>query len=551
MSASDKKKTRKAQAADFLTERQQAEQAEAKKLRIYTITFVVAMLLVVVIALGVLGVRAVNNSGIIQKNTVAAKVGDVELNSVELSYYYTDAVNEYYSDMYSQFSDSTETYLNAMGLDLHTALDEQVQDEETGTTWADYFLDLALTQAKNDYAIAALAEADEDFKLDEDQQQSLDNMASNLTAYATLYGLSNADQYLRAMYGYGSDVESYKAYTERSIVASAYNAAHYEELSYDDPALRAYEEDKYDEYSSFTYDYSYMSYTEFRQGGTEAEDGNKTYSAEEDNAAREAVKAAAEKMAMAKDLEEMKKIAETIQVNEDSEVVVNSQADQLYTAINAKLVEWLADSERKDGDIAAIPNEGTVTAEDGTETTVVNGYYVALFHSKNENKDAMSNVRHLLVEFECEEEGEHDHEDYTDEEKAAAKTEAEGYLKTWSEGEKTEESFIELVKEHSDDTSASEGGLFENVNPGSNYVPNFLNWSIDDARKPGDCEVIESEYGYHVMYYVGDSEMTYRDYMISEELREKDHEEWYNTAVDAVEAKLLNTSKMELGLTLA
>ena len=550
MSASDKKKIRKAQTSDFLTERQQAEQAEAKKLRIYTITFVTAMLLVVVIALGVLGVRAVNNSGIIQKNTIAATIGDNKLNSVEMGYYYTDTVNQYYSDMYTQFGESTETYLQAMGLDLHTPLDEQEQDSETGTTWAEYFMDMAITQAKNDYAMAAAADA-ESFKLGDEEQASLDNAEANLNTYATLYGFSNADQYLRAMYGYGSNVESYKAYSQRSAVAAAYIATHYEDLTYDDAALRSHEKDSFDKYSSFTYDSSYLSYTEFREGGEEDAEGNKTYTNEEDDAARAALKAAAEDMATATSLEELKAKAETVKVNENSEVVVNSYENQLYSAINSTLAEWLADSERKEGDIAAIPNEVTTENEDGTETTTVNGYYVALYHSKNENKDAMSNVRHLLVAFECAEEGEHDHEEFSDEEKAAAKTEAEGYLKTWIEGEKTEESFIELVKEHSDDTSASEGGLFENVNPSSNYVPNFLNWSIDNARKPGDCEVIETEYGYHVMYYVGDTEMTYRDYMISEEMRAKDHEEWYNGIIDAVEAKVGNTSKMNLGLTLA
>ena len=40
MSASSKKKIRKEQNADLMTERQLKEQAEAKKLRIYTTTFI-------------------------------------------------------------------------------------------------------------------------------------------------------------------------------------------------------------------------------------------------------------------------------------------------------------------------------------------------------------------------------------------------------------------------------------------------------------------------------------------------------------------------------
>ena len=138
--------------------------------------------------------------------------------------------------------------------------------------------------------------------------------------------------------------------------------------------------------------------------------------------------------------------------------------------------EWLSSADRKDGDIAAIPNVSTTENEDGTETEVTNGYYVVIFHGVNDNATPMSNVRHLLVNFE----GGSENQDtgvteYSDAEKAAAKEKAEGYLKTWQDGEKTEESFIALIKEHSDDSSAAEGGLFENINPDSSYVDNFLN----------------------------------------------------------------------------
>ena len=93
MSASDKKKIRKEQSAALLTEKQKQQQAEAKKLRNQTIGFVVAMALVVCIVLGVLAVRAVNNSGIIQRNTIAVTIGEHELSSADMNYYYVDAIN--------------------------------------------------------------------------------------------------------------------------------------------------------------------------------------------------------------------------------------------------------------------------------------------------------------------------------------------------------------------------------------------------------------------------------------------------------------------------
>ena len=239
-------------------------------------------------------------------------------------------------------------------------------------------------------------------------------------------------------------------------------------------------------------------------------------------------------------------------MNEDSQLAVNKEEALLHTSINATLSDWLAAEERKEGDIAAIPNTSTTEGEDGEEVTVTNGYYVAIFHSKTDNSDKMSNVRHLLVEFEGGTEDEETGETtYSDEEKAAAKEEAEGYLKTWQEGDATEDSFIELVKEHSDDSSAEDGGLFEDIHPDSDYVPTFLNWSISADRKPGDAEVIESPYGYHVMYYVGDDDLSYRDYMITNEMRAADQEEWYNSTVEPITTAVGDISKMNLDLVLS
>ena len=130
MSASDKKKLRKEQATELLTQRQRQEQAEAKKLKAYTITFVSIMLVVVVAVLGILGVRAINNSGIIQKNTIAAVVAGRELNTVEFNYYYIDAINDYYNAAYNQYNTYTDTVLQQIaGLDPKKPLDEQTEPD--------------------------------------------------------------------------------------------------------------------------------------------------------------------------------------------------------------------------------------------------------------------------------------------------------------------------------------------------------------------------------------------------------------------------------------
>ena len=265
MSASDKKKLRREQKLDMLTARQQQEQAEAKKLKTYTIVFVAIMALVAVIAVSSLIVGEVNKSGVIEKNTIAASIGDEQLNTVQLSYYYNDAISEMYDKAYEQYSSYYELYFETMGLDIHAPLDEQVQDKETGATWADYFVNAALESAKSDYTMEKLA-AEAGFQLPEAEAANIDTYFTNLDINAKLSGYSSANAYLRMVYGSGADTDSYREHLTRIAIADAFYTDHMDNLKYDDAAIREYEKDRVNNYNSYDYSYSYLSYTDFLQG---------------------------------------------------------------------------------------------------------------------------------------------------------------------------------------------------------------------------------------------------------------------------------------------
>ena len=77
-------------------------------------------------------------------------------------------------------------------------------------------------------------------------------------------------------------------------------------------------------------------------------------------------------------------------------------------------------------------------------------------------------------------------------------------------GEATEESFAQLAKEHSQDPGSSEeGGLYDLVYQGE-MVETFDAWCFDESRKPGDTGVVETEFGYHIMYFVYGADEWYR-----------------------------------------
>ena len=541
MSASSKKKFRKEQEAATLTEKQLNEQKEAKKLKIYSTIFVAVMLIIAVLGISVMAVRGVQNSGIIQKNTVAVTVNDHEIDAIHLNYYYFDTINTTYSQWTSSYGDMAAAYIAMMGLDVSKPLSEQPYDKDK--TWADYFLEVALDRAKADYTMYDLAMA-ENFQMTDEQKSDIDTRIANNAFYALYGGYSNVKDYLRAVYGSGASEKSFQEYIEISAIANAYYNTYCDSLVYDDADLRAYEADKYNDYSSFAYDSYYLTYSNYLTGGTTDENGGTVYTDEEKDAAREAMKADAELLGQVTSTKELDEAIPKLAVNaENTSATSTKNKNLIYTSVPSAIREWITDSARKDGDVAALPSYTTINNDDGTETQELYGYYVVVFHSRNDNTDKMDNVRHLLVSFEKDEEG-----NVINKEEALA--EAEGYLKTWTEGEATEDSFIELVKANSDDGSASTGGLYEDLYPGANYVDSFLNWAIDGSREYGDAEVIESEYGYHVMFYAGNSELSYRDMLITETLKEADIDAWYNSVMDGSTMTVGNTKYVNLDLVL-
>ncbi len=78
---------------------------------------------------------------------------------------------------------------------------------------------------------------------------------------------------------------------------------------------------------------------------------------------------------------------------------------------------------------------------------------------------------------------------------------AEDLLQQWEQGDKSEESFAQLAKDHSQDGSAADGGLFTGVTKGQ-MVEAFENWCFDEERQPGDYGLVQTEFGYHLMFYV-------------------------------------------------
>jgi hypothetical protein len=65
----------------------------------------------------------------------------------------------------------------------------------------------------------------------------------------------------------------------------------------------------------------------------------------------------------------------------------------------------------------------------------------------------------------------------------------------------TEEDFIDMAIQYSNDPgSSANGGLYQYLNAETNFVPEFVNWYMDENRQIGDYGLIKTDYGYHLMY---------------------------------------------------
>jgi len=148
------------------------------------------------------------------------------------------------------------------------------------------------------------------------------------------------------------------------------------------------------------------------------------------------------------------------------------------------------------------------------------------FETSGITKDSgpIVDVRHILVQPEGGEKDASGNTVYTEDAWAKALKDAEDILNKWKSGDATQDSFAALATEFTDDTaSAPDGGLYQNITRESNYVKPFLEWAVDENRKAGDTDIVKTDFGYHIMYFVSGEHqwiMAARTQLLSERVNE-------------------------------
>lgn len=167
-----------------------------------------------------------------------------------------------------------------------------------------------------------------------------------------------------------------------------------------------------------------------------------------------------------------------------------------YMGLYAKSVEYIN---------ALYEKVGEPTQEQVREFVEANAELMQSEYGVSLNSGKLVDVRHVLIQPEGCEFDESNYVVATENQWEACRVQAQALLDGWLAEGGTEEGFAKLAQENSVDGSAATGGIYTDVYKGQ-MVKNFEDWCFDESRKAGDSGLVRTEFGYHIMYFVGAEE---------------------------------------------
>jgi len=433
------------------------------------------------------------DSGMIQRSTTAATIGETDYSPAEVSYYYTTAYQNAY--MMAQY-----------GLSAYNPLltpQEQTLTTDSGEemSYHDYFIDSALSSLHSITALydAAIAAGYKESDVTDDVESAIATTETD----ARNSGYSSLKQWLISTMGKTMTLSTFRDIVTREAVANQYIQDYFDGLEYSEDELNAYYKEHANDLDTFEFGYLYFS-----TGGisTTDENGKALSDAEIDAAEKKALEAAKEKAdSAAKQLEAAKAADRPALLEKLIEETESSFSAALETKVGADIsgavyFDWLSDDARKAGDVSVI--------DSGTS-----GYYVTLFLNKYLDETPSARIRHILINATTADSSSKPTEADMD----FAKTELELLLQVWRAEGDTEENFATLAEANSGDGRDASGnlnapgGLYDPVYKGD-FVPSLNEWIFDtEAREPGQVGILENNgdsnyYGYHAVYFCGYNE---------------------------------------------
>ena len=382
------------------------------------------------------------------------------VNKVEFDYQYNLTKNNYITQYGS--------YLTYFGLDTSKDLSTQMYSDTL--SWQDYFEQMAVENLKQSKAMKAAADA-EGFTYDTTDEYN--TFKETIKTSAASAGISEKE-YVRSIYGAYATMSRIEQYVKNDMVMNAYYEKLQEDNAPSDDEIQSYYEENKATYDSVDYRLTTIEAdlpTEPTELADPVEETASTDTAADGTAAADTTQDTAYQPSdaeIAKAMEDAKVLADDAEqtVAKDGEAHENEKK----SSVNYLISDWLFDDARKAGDTTVITNDNS------------HCYYVVAFEQRYLDETSSADVRVIIPT-----------EDKTGEE----------ILEEWKSGAATEDSFAELCKKYTQDTSAVEnGGLFEQVTK-TGMTEELSNWIFDSSRQAGDTVAITVSDSTYVLYYIG------------------------------------------------
>lgn len=490
----------------------QAEKSHAKQY----------LILGIVIAL-VVGALIVWNNWPQHPNEDAVKIGEQTFGTDEVQYYYTQAYNNTW-----QTAKMFEQYGMSSGYDTTRPPQEQIYQEETGKTYADYFRETALNQLQQVALLKDQAKKN-NYTLSEEGKAAVDAQMKSIESQILQLVISQGGSekyYLKAMYGENMTKSLLKSMLTDAALADEYTKHVKEEFKYEPAQLTAYYEQNAAELDS--YDFNTFFVAANPEAGVD-ETGKALEPTEEQTAA--AMKLAKETAdAMAKEVKRgtaFNAAAQQFAPEDQKATYADGTSTLTKDAQGSTLTNvygtWLKDGARKAGQVEVMEQSG-------------NGYYVVQFlaREKRDNSFETLDVSSILVTAETttttDDKGNQTTAP-TEDQLAAAKTKAEDLLAQYTSGsDKSSEAFLALGQNAKDTaiTTASEPKLTRTT-----YQAAFDQWAfVPGAVKIGDINLLEvknttgATIGYRLVLVNGFGQPRW-EYAALSALQDADYTTWF------------------------
>lgn len=507
MSASREKQNR--QGATYAQRRN--NKAEEKSNRMHKVYIVVGVILAI-LAIALL----VWDNGFFQKRTTAVTIDGENFTPATVQYYYHQAMTQ--TLYYAQMGMNT-------GFDSTKDPKDQIQDENTGTTWYDYFLNQAIDQLTQVTMVNHAAQK-EGYTLPAEGQAYVESAMKSTEQSARANNYSSLESFLRTNYGAYMTEKVYKDILTARTTANYYAQDHQNNLTYSDEELETYYQENKNALDTFNYSV-FTVQASIETTKTDEEGNSVDLTDEEKQAAFDTAKAQAQATAQ--------EIQNKLAAGSDAADLSEEYSEQLYSSSvhqsqmgssfsSSSYADWLYDAARQAG-------ETTIVENDQSDSYVYN-YYVVQIDSRTRDEAATADVRHILISAGS---------NPTDEQFAQAEEKAQSLLDSWKAGSADEESFAILAVENTADSGSQEnGGLYTGVSPYSGFIADFTNWCLDSSRQPGDTGLVKntgsSTQGWHIMYFVGWNDPAWK-VTAKSTLASEATQEWYSGLYADVEAE--------------